>query len=39
MEVIKFVKDNLNDSQLNELLNYMAHAHVTTVVLCGNSLT
>ena len=39
VEIIKFVKTNLSDSQLNDLLNYTYHSKVNTLVLSGNNLT
>ena len=39
METIKFVRTGFTDSQLNDLLNFMVHSKVETLVLCGNSLS
>jgi hypothetical protein len=39
VEVVKLVKTNLNDSQLNELLNFAVNGRLQTLVVSGNCLS
>ncbi len=39
VEIIKIVKANLSDSQLNEILNYILNSKVTSLVVSNNNLT
>ena len=39
LDVVKLVRTNLSDAQLNELLNFSVNSSVTTLVLSGNCLT
>lgn len=37
--MVKFVRTNLSDGQLNELLNFAVNSRVQTLVLSGNCLS
>jgi hypothetical protein len=39
VEVVKLVRTNLNDAQLNELLNFAVNGRLQTLVASGNCLT